>query len=229
MKKKKLYSELCYVLGLFILAAGVAMMAKADFGVSMVVAPAYILHVKLSQYLPFVTFGVAEYILQAFLLILLTIVVRRFKISYLLSFATAVVYGVVLDGFMLLVEFAPAQFIAVRIALYIVGMILSSIGVALFFNTYFPPEAYELFVKEVSEKFNLRMSRFKTVYDCVSCAVAILMSFAFFGLWHFEGVKLGTVLCALINGSLIGAISSFINKHFETVDKFKFRKFFTGK
>ncbi len=229
MKKKKLYSELCYVLGLFILAAGVAMMAKADFGVSMVVAPAYILHVKLSQYLPFVTFGVAEYILQAFLLILLTIVVRRFKISYLLSFATAVIYGVVLDGFMLLVEFAPAQFIAVRIALYIVGMILSSIGVALFFNTYFPPEAYELFVKEVSEKFNLRMSRFKTVYDCVSCAVAILMSFAFFGLWHFEGVKLGTVLCALINGSLIGAISSFINKHFETVDKFKFRKFFTGK
>ena len=64
MKKKKLYSELCYVLGLIILAAGSAMMAKADFGVSMVVAPAYILHVKLSQYWSFVTFGFAEYILH---------------------------------------------------------------------------------------------------------------------------------------------------------------------
>ncbi len=229
MKKKKLYSELCYVLGLIILAAGVAMMAKADFGVSMVVAPAYILHVKLSRYLPFVTFGVAEYILQAFVLILLTVIVRRFRLSYLLSFVTAIIYGVVLDGFMLLADFAPAQFIAVRIALYIGGMILSSIGVALFFNTYFPPEAYELFVKEISEKFNFNMGKCKTVYDCTSCIIAILMSFAFFGLWHFEGVKLGTVFCALINGSLIGAISSYIQKHFDIVDRLKLRKFFTGR
>lgn len=228
MKKKKLYSELCYVLGLIILAMGVAMMAKADFGVSMVVAPAYILHIKLSQYLPFVTFGVAEYILQAFVLILLTVIVRKFRISYILSFATAVIYGAVLDGFMLLVDFAPAQFIAVRIALYVVGLLISSVGVALFFNTYLPPEAYELFVKEISSKFNFNMSKCKTIYDCVSCVIAILMSFAFFGLWHFEGVNLGTVVCALINGSLIGAISSYIKKHFDIVDKFKLRKFFTG-
>ena len=37
------------------------MMTKANFGVSMVVAPAYLLHLKLSQYWNFITFGVAEY------------------------------------------------------------------------------------------------------------------------------------------------------------------------
>ena len=60
MKKKKFSAELAYVLATLILAFGTAMMTKANFGVSMVVAPAYLLHLKLSQYWSFITFGVAE-------------------------------------------------------------------------------------------------------------------------------------------------------------------------
>lgn len=228
MKKKKLYSELCYVLALIILAAGVALMTKADFGVSMVVAPAYILYLKLSQYLPFFTFGMAEYVLQAFVILLLTIAVRKFRVTYLLSFATTLIYGFILDGFMILVDFIPAEALWVRFVLYILGMLVCAVGVALFFNTYISPEAYELYVKEVSSHYNLDTGKCKTVYDCVSCIVSILMSFAFFGLWHFEGVNWGTILCALVNGSLIGLVSSFIKKHFDVVDKFSFREFFTG-
>ncbi len=220
MKKKRFDSELAYVLGLIVLAAGCAMMAKADYGVSMVVAPAYIVYVKLSQYWSFMTFGIAEYMLQGFLLILLTVVVRKFKFSYLFSIVTALIYGVILDSFMLLVGFASTEFAAVRIALYIVGLLTSSAGVALLFNTYLPPESYELFVKEVSAKYNFNLSKCKTVYDCTSCVAAILMSFAFFGLWQFEGVKLGTIICALVNGTLIGIFSSLLNKHFEFSDRF---------
>ncbi len=220
MKKKLFYSELSYVFGLIILATGVSMMAKADFGVSMIVAPAYILYIKLSQSWSFMTFGIAEYILQGFVLVLLTVVVRRFRVSYLLSIVTALIYGVILDGFMLIADYAPTQFIAVRIILYLIGLLTSSFGVAMLFNTYLPPEAYELFVKEVSGRYSLNLGRCKTVYDCVSCIVAILMSFLLFGLWHFEGVKLGTIICALLNGTLIGAFSSFLNRHFEFTDRF---------
>lgn len=77
MKKKKISAELAYVLATLILAFGTAMMTKANFGVSMVVAPAYLLHLKLSQYWNFITFGVAEYMLQAFLLIVLCIVIEK--------------------------------------------------------------------------------------------------------------------------------------------------------
>ena len=38
------YTELAYVLGILALALGTALMERADFGVSMVVAPAYLLH-----------------------------------------------------------------------------------------------------------------------------------------------------------------------------------------
>ena len=65
MKKRVFYSEMAYILGLLILALGTAFMERANFGVSMVVAPAYILHLALKGQFPFFTFGMAEYTLQA--------------------------------------------------------------------------------------------------------------------------------------------------------------------
>ena len=80
MKTKKVFpSELAYLIGIIVLAFGAAFMEKADFGMSMVVAPAYLLHLKISEYLPFYSFGMSEYVLQFFVLILLSIVMGKFK------------------------------------------------------------------------------------------------------------------------------------------------------
>ena len=106
-------------------------------------------------------------------------------------------------------------------------MVVCSPGVALLFKTYLPPEAYELFVKELSEKTGKPIPKVKTAYDCVSCLIAVVLSFAFFGLGRFEGVKLGTILCALINGTIIGGISAWIDRTFELRDALKLRPFFT--
>ena len=226
MNKKTFYTEMAYVLGIVILALGTALMEKADFGMSMVVAPAYLLHLKISQTLPLFSFGMAEYTLQAAILLLLGLVMRRFKLSYLFSFGTAVLYGVALDSVMLLTAALPAGAFALRGAYYLLGMLLCSVGVSLLFHTYIAPEAYELFVKEVSAKTGIDIHRFKTLYDCVSCAVGVAMSFAFFGLWHFEGVKLGTILCALINGSIIGWCTKGFEARFEFKDRLKLRRAF---
>ena len=43
MKKPVFYTELAYILGLVLLALGTALTVYGNFGVSMVVAPAYIL------------------------------------------------------------------------------------------------------------------------------------------------------------------------------------------
>ena len=106
-KKRGFSSEAAYVLGILTMALGTAMMASADFGMSMVVAPAYLTYLKLSQTLPFFTFGMAEYLLQALLLVALGCVLRRFRLSYLFSFVTAVLYGLALDGAMLLMSLLP--------------------------------------------------------------------------------------------------------------------------
>lgn len=219
-------NELAYVVGIIAVAFGVAFMEKANFGVSMVVAPAYLLYLKLSPSYPFFTFGMAEYTLQAVLLVAMMIILRKFKLSYLFSFVTAVVYGFTLDFCMWSVKGIDAQPVWARLVMFLGGMVLCSIGISFFFHSYISPEVYELFVKEVSSHIGMDINRFKTIYDCSSCAISIAMSFAFFGLWHFEGVKLGTVFCALVNGSMIGAVSRFLEKRFEFKDCFKLRKYF---
>ena len=227
--KRKCSAELAYVFGILFVAVGVVLMEKADFGVSMVVAPAYLLYRWLSPTLEFVTFGMAEYCLQAVLLILMVLIIRRFRVSYLLSFVTAVIYGFVLDGCMVLGAYLPADAIWQRIVYYILGMLFCSAGVSAMFHTYLSPEVYELFVKEVSAHFRWNINRFKTVYDCTSCLIGILLSFLAFGLWHFEGVKWGTVLCALINGWIIGRFSALYEKHFSFYDRFGWRSFFESR
>jgi uncharacterized membrane protein YczE len=226
MKKVSFYSELAYIIGIVGLALGTAFMEKANLGISMVVAPAYLLYLKLSQVWVFVTFGMAEYAVQACLLIVMVIVLRKFKLSFLFSFVTAVIYGFTLDCCMALATHIDASGFASRIMCYLIGFILCAIGVAFIFHTYIAPEAYELFVKEVSGKTHIKISRFKTGYDCVSCMIGITLSFLFFGLFHFEGVKLGTIICALVNGKAIGLISKYIEKHFDFVDVLPFRKYF---
>jgi uncharacterized membrane protein YczE len=226
MKKKTLYSELAYVFGIITLALGTALTERTDFGVSMVVAPAYLLHLKLSELLPFFTFGVAEYTLQALILIFMMIILKKAKLSYLFSFITAVIYGFVLDGSISLVSLLPYSNFGANIVYYCVGLLLCTFGISLLFHTYISPEAYELFVKEISAKYNFDIHKCKTIYDCVSCVISIILSFAFFGFWQFEGVKLGTIICALVNGSLIAIWSKILEKNINFTDRFKFRKYF---
>ncbi len=203
-KKMTFYTEAAYAVGMLVLAFGTALMERADFGMSMVVAPAYIIHLKVSEFLPFFSFGMAEYCFQAFLLAALILVLRKFKVKYLFSFVTAVLYGFALDLMIYLVALIPFEGTAARVVFYAAGMVLGSLGVAFLFNTYIAPEVYELFVAEISAKYKFTIGRTKTVYDCVSCVMAVVLSFCFFGFGRFEGVKLGTVICALVNGFLIG-------------------------
>ncbi|MBD5538184.1 MAG: hypothetical protein HDQ99_21580 [Lachnospiraceae bacterium] len=227
MKAKKVFfSEAAYILGIIVLALGTAMMKQADFGLSMVVAPAYLLHLKISQYVPAFSFGMAEYSLQAVLLIIMSISLRKFKPIYLFSFVTAVIYGFTLDIAIRFVDLLPLIGIVGRIIYYLIGMVFCAFGVSLLFHTYISPEVYELFVKEISAKSGADINIIKTVYDCVSCLVAIMLSFAFFGLWHFEGVKLGTIICAFVNGFLIGRFSKMIESIFDFKDALNLREKF---
>ena len=219
--KRTFYCEIAYAIGIIVLAFGTAFMERADFGMSMVVAPAYLIHLKVSQFIPFFSFGMAEYVFQAVLLISTSFAMRQVKKSYFLSFATAVVYGIVLDFAMGAVAFIPFDSIVWRVLFYVIGMIACSIGVALLFFTYFPPEAYELFVKEFSQKFNMSISKTKTIYDCCSCAFGVILSLCFFG--DFVGIKWGTVVCAAINGWLIGRISKFLENKFTFKDALDLR------
>ncbi len=227
--KRKLYSEACYFLGVFLLAFGTSLFDKANFGMSTVIAPAYLLHLGLSPLLPFFSFGMASYTFQALILLPLTILAgKRFRLSYLYSFLTAVFYGFVLDGCVLLSSLIPGgDILALRILFYAVGLALSALGVALLFRTYFSLELYDTLVLVIARRFSFDTGRVKTVYDCLSFTLAVILSFSFFGFLTFRGIGIGSVICALLNGPLISLFSRLLDRYFEFPDRFPLKRYFS--
>ena len=206
-KKLCISSEVTYALAIILLALAVAMLTAADFGISMVVAPAYLLSLKVGV----ITFGQAEYIIQAGVFILLCLVIRKFKPIYLMSFVTCLVYGAVLDLWRMLPCFNPSvtepgsMALWLRILMFIVGVLLTSFSVALFFKTYLYPQVYDFFVKAVSFRYGISLPAFKTGVDITLLLVSVVMTFCFFG--GFEGLNWGTLVMAVLNGSIIGFFS----------------------
>lgn len=216
MKKKlKFSSEITYFIAIILLAFAVAMLTAADFGISMIVAPAYLLSLKTGV----LTFGQAEYVIQAGVFIVLCVVLRKFKFVYLFSFVTCLVYGFVLDLWRKIPCFDPSitppgsSDLWLRIVMFICGVILTSFSVALFFKTYLYPQVYDFFVKAVSVRYSIKLSVLKTIVDLSCLTASVIMTFAFFG--KLEGIGWGTLVMTIINGTIIGVFSKLLDNLFD--------------
>lgn len=220
-KKLVLKSEAVYLTAIIILSFAVAILSVADFGLSMIVSPAYLLSVKSGK----LTFGQAEYILQAALFLIFIIVMRKFKVVYLSSFITCLIYGFALDMWRKIPCFNPSVVqsasvaVWVRIVAFIGGVVLTSFSIALFYKTYFYPQVYDFFVKGVSAKYGIKTAKFKTAFDVVMLVISVALSLILFK--GFVGVKWGTLVMAAVNGTLIGWFLKLIDKVFVVEPIFK--------
>ena len=88
----------------------------------------------------------------------------------------------------------------------------------------FCTEVYELAVKEITSLTGRPIAVVKTTYDLTSLLYQCYPVFVFFGWMHFEGVKLGTLFTALINGWLIGKISDVLDSRYIFPDLMKLRQ-----
>ena len=212
MKKPIFYTEFAYGLGLMLLALGTAFMAFGGFGISMVTAPAYVLFLKISQLLPGFSFGIAEYLTEALVILGLMILLRRVKLAYFLSFLTAVLFAILLDGAMAITALLPQYGFGGQLLFYLSGFLLCACAISLILRSYMPPAAYELFVKELAAVRKLPFPTLKTIYDCCSLAVAVVLSLLFFD--SLQGIGIGTVLGAFFNGMTIRLFTKLFDKIF---------------
>ena len=155
MKRIGKASELLWIFGIMFVALGVAICSKADLGVSMVAAPAFVVQEAIAFLSPVLTVGVTEYIIQGILLIIMCLVVGRWNWLYLLAFAVAVLYGYVLDFFLWLMQDVSLTAVWQRWVMLLVGDMVTAFGVASFFRTYMPLQVYELFVAELADRFQI--------------------------------------------------------------------------
>lgn len=222
MKKIRISNELIYVLAVLVLSFATAMLAAADIGMSMVVAPAYIVSLKVK----ILTFGQAEYIVQGMLFILFCILMRKVRMLYFFAFVSGLIYGAALDFWRMVIPhfnpelFAPGSLpLSLRVIYFIIGFLLNSLGVALYFKTYFYPQVYEFFVKGISRHFNIALPKFKIGFDMTCLVIASVLSFALFH--GLVGIGVGTVVLAFGNGPLIGFYGRWMEKHLDTWERWE--------
>ena len=97
LKKIPKTSELMWIFGTIFIALGVSLSMKANLGISMIAAPAFIIFEAISPYFSWLSVGVVEYVMQGLILIVMCIVIRKFRVKFLFTFAAAIIYGYVLD------------------------------------------------------------------------------------------------------------------------------------
>lgn len=231
MNKIKKANELLWLFGIVFVALGVAVCSKADLGVSMIAAPAFVLSEALIQMWDALNVGVTEYIIQGIMLAVLCVIVKGFNWRYLLAFAVAVVYGYTLNLFLWLLSGVQFETVALRWVMLILGDMITAFGVACFFRTYMPLQVYELFVAEIAEHFHIPISKTKWTFDMVLLGISLILAFTLFGdvrsfdwstIGHtsFHSIGLGTLVTAAINSPLISLMGKVADRCFEPGARF---------
>lgn len=231
MKMLRKTSELLWIFGIVFVALGVAICSKANLGVSMIAAPAFVVYEAIAPLSEMLSVGVTEYIIQGLMLVLMCIIVRRFNWRYLLAFAVAVIYGYTLNFFLWLLSGIEFSTVAVRWVMLIVGDIITAFGVACFFRTYMPLQVYELFVAEIADRFHFNINKTKWIFDLSLLVISIVLAVTLFGDvksfdWStigysaFHSIGLGTLVTTAINSPIIGFMGKIIDKVFDPSPRF---------
>ncbi|MBR2334025.1 MAG: hypothetical protein IKA59_01645 [Clostridia bacterium] len=220
-------AEFNWLLGLLFVALGTAICEKANLGISMIAAPAFIIHEAVSKVTDILAVGHIEYMVQFVILLLTCAICKKFDWKYIFSFLTAVIYGLILNMWMAIFSNVTFNELWLRWIMFFVGNTCVCIGVALFFRTYMPHEAYELIVTEITKTYKFKAANVKWVYDIASLVVSLILALSLFGdvttfewgkiyeqSFHFIG--LGTIIAAFISAPIINLFGKLFEYIFGT-------------
>lgn len=196
----KLNKYISFILGLLLLSFGIILAVKANYGVTVATSPSFVL----SQRFAVPSFGVFNYLVQGFVFLLTIVVLKKFEMRFILSFGTSVIFGYTIDLFGFLMKNVSLSSHIVRIVFFIASIVIISAGLVFFYRSELPILPFDVFVREVSKKYGITISRFKLGFDIIMCTLAVVLSFAFFG--ALRGVSIGTLVSALTIGPTIGVL-----------------------
>lgn len=200
-----------WILGNIICTLGIALLTKSDFGLSTISALPYIIHVWLRDTFVWFTQGTSEYIVEALVLAIGCIIIKKFKLSYLLAFAEAVFVGFIIDGwFLIFAGNGPYETLPMRIIAFIIGMLACGLGVAFYFRTTWPVQTYDIVVMKIIETYNLPQKKVKQINDLIYLALDLILSITL--IHSLKGIGFATIVIAFANATIIDTWGKYIDK-----------------
>jgi len=192
------------IVGLGIMAFGVAFSVKANLGVSPISCIPYIYSLKFD-----LTIGELTILMNTlFVLAQFLILRKRYTLLHLSQLAAVTVFGFCIDISLHVMSGLNATAYVWQVLMCLLSCVLLAFGVFLLVKanlTYLPGDGFAVVV---SDTFKKEFGKLKVSLDSSMVIIGLISSFLFFP--GLEGIREGTVIAALLVGSLVKFINSKI-------------------
>ena len=186
-----------YILGLVIMAFGLAMSIRADIGV----APGSVIPYSVSFFVP-LSIGQCVTSFHVLCIIIQIIITRRPTLKHAFQMPMTYVSGFLLDFFFKLLDISLPGMVH-RILFLIAGMIVFSLGIRSIVGANIvlvPPDGL---ARTLGDFVGWPMSKAKLGFDIVVTIIAIIIT-SVLGRDPLLAIGVGTLICAIGTGPLIG-------------------------
>ncbi len=195
-----------YILGLFILALGVAFSVNSQLGVSPVNSLPYVLSQITGKEM-----GSMVIVVFSLCIVFQIIILRReFKWLNLSQLIFSTIFGYFVDfAKYLLGDFTLPSYLG-KLIMLAISIILAAAGIFIYINVKLinmPMEGLTLVLQQKLFK-DKSFSDVKVLVDSLIVAIGIILSFVFFG--RLVGIREGTILCALLIGKVMKPLGKII-------------------
>ena len=209
MKRDKLPERcIALVIGLFIMAIGVALSIKANLGTSPVSCVPYVYSLGFSM-----TVGTLSIIVNVLMILLQIILLRKeYQLIQLIQLPVALIFGIFIDFAMFLLSDLQTSNYIYQWILCLLSCVIIAFGVFLEVKanvTYLAGEGLSI---AISKAFHVEFGKAKVGVDTTLVIIGVASSFIL--LHRLAGIREGTIAAAL----LVGSIARFYNKNFKFID-----------
>lgn len=196
-----------YFLGLFVMTIGIALSVKSNLGVSPVSSIPYTITCVWG-----LEMGKATILFHIILVLIQILLLRKnFQPIQLLQIPVGVIFGYFTTFCNYMVSFLPTpENLAIRIFMLLASTVFIAFGIFLYLPTELIPLAGEGCMQAVSSVTHVEFSKVKIVFDCTMVVVSAITCLIL--LHSFGSVGIGTIIAAVLVGTLVGIINRAFGK-----------------
>lgn len=203
-----LWQHLFLTASLFIMTFGVALCVRSDLGSSVISTIPFVMALAgESGHAPALTIGEYTYIMNFVLVGLQILVLRgRFKAVQLFQLVIGFLFGFLLDINMALTSGIACDTFVYKIMVQLAGCVVLAIGISFEIrcgSVTMPGEGFPVAVTRVC---SMPFAKVKIITDISLVAMAVALSYCFFGRWLWQVVGPGTLLAMILVGALVKVI-----------------------
>ncbi len=202
--RKTVSGEYALVVALLLDSLGVELQVKSGLGISCLSSVSYVL----SQIFTGLSFGTWNYLVQIFVLALLVVVTRQWKLGYLVSLVLSVVFGSLLDVFAAVLT-TPVT-LAGQVVYYAAGFCVTCFSMWMLQRCLMPIMPFDTFNRDMTSFFHWNYRTFNTSFNVICLCLSVSLALVFTG--HIVGIGLGTVVSALCTGTLVSTIGGVMDR-----------------